>query len=54
MITIVCAWCKKVLGVKCPEASDAVSHGVCQECYKGLLEQTGSVPVTPERSQATG
>ena len=32
MMTIICAWCREVLGTKHPEAPDGVSHGMCPAC----------------------
>ena len=29
---IICAWCKKVIGIKEPLENEAETHGVCEEC----------------------
>lgn len=36
---IVCAWCQKDLGEKEPTADPSVSHGICEECSKEMLEE---------------
>ena len=34
-MTIVCAWCRSVLGTK-PGPEDAVTHGICAECRREM------------------
>lgn len=36
---VICAWCKKDLGVKEPLEDKAVSHGMCPECVELTLEE---------------
>jgi hypothetical protein len=37
---IVCAWCKKDLGVKLsPGQDDDTSHGICVECQQAQLAE---------------
>lgn len=41
MMTVVCAWCKKVIEIK--EGPDVITHGVCKKCKEAqlkLIEQT--------------
>ena len=38
-ITVVCAWCGKHLGTKPGDAFLPVSHSICSDCARKLLEQ---------------
>ena len=31
---IVCAWCKKDMGIKKGGKKEEISHGICKECYE--------------------
>ncbi len=32
-----CAWCRRVIGEVPPLQDDSVTHGLCPECFAGLL-----------------
>lgn len=38
-MTIICAWCKKVLGVKPPLENTDETHGVCKDCETALKKK---------------
>ncbi len=40
--TIICAWCKKILGTS--DEFEGVSHSICPTCKKRELEKFGIVP----------
>jgi hypothetical protein len=40
-----CAWCQRPLGESAPLGDKSVTHGVCQECERMLLDQC-RVPVS--------
>jgi len=41
MIRVVCCYCKKQVRTK-PSDTDAVSHGVCEQCLPLMVRELGS------------
>ena len=35
---VICSWCDKDLGEKEPLADTRVSHGMCEDCRKKIME----------------
>ena len=35
---VICSWCDKDLGEKEPLADTRVSHGICEDCRKKIME----------------
>jgi hypothetical protein len=40
-----CAWCCRVLGLIPPLEDQSVTHGVCPECNRKLLEAQEAAPL---------
>ncbi len=41
ILTVECAWCKKVIGEKEDDGQTGITHGICPECSaKFLSEET--------------
>jgi DNA-directed RNA polymerase subunit RPC12/RpoP len=38
-----CAWCKKDMGVKPPLNLLIVTHGICEDCERRILEKHAEV-----------
>lgn len=36
-MTIICSWCKKVLGEKPPRSDASITHSICAQCQKKLM-----------------
>jgi len=43
-MTVVCAWCKKSMGVKPPLNLTIVTHGICEDCERRILEKHKGAP----------
>jgi hypothetical protein len=37
-MTLMCAWCKKILLQTKTESDEGISHGICKDCMKELKE----------------
>ncbi len=38
-ITVVCAWCKAFMYKKDGQGQSGTSHGMCEKCYKKMMDQ---------------
>jgi hypothetical protein len=36
---VICAWCNKQIGFKVWDTPDAITHGICRLCKKGLFNK---------------
>jgi len=36
---VICAWCKRALGMKEPMEDERITHGICLECQVKLLSE---------------
>ena len=43
-MTVVCAWCKKDMGMKPPYNLLIVTHGICKDCERRILEKHKEAP----------
>ncbi|WP_435549740.1 hypothetical protein [Desulfobacterium sp. N47] len=41
-VQIVCAWCKKPMGIKPGDSDLPISHGICPECANKLRSETNT------------
>lgn len=42
---VMCSWCKERLGQKEPFESDAITHGICQQCQQKELAKLNHITV---------
>lgn len=42
-MTVICAWCGKILGEKPPHEDKSVTHSICKECIPHVLEEAASI-----------
>jgi len=47
-----CAWCCRVLGLIPPLEDDSVTHGLCPECHRKLLDTQQAGLLQPNRQDS--
>ena len=45
VMRIICAWCKKDMGLRADPDDQRTSHGICQSCRKHLEASTEGIPL---------
>jgi hypothetical protein len=47
-ITIICAWCERIIGYKSYNSrDDIVSHGICPDCKDKITKEASGNPLIP-------
>jgi hypothetical protein len=44
---VICAWCRESQGEKEPLSNPAITHGMCDKCFKGLADEVAHVTLPP-------
>jgi hypothetical protein len=47
-MTVICAWCRRLMGEKPPYPDLRVSHSICEECYITFLRKEHESARKPE------
>ena len=48
---VICSWCGKDLGEKEPFVDNRVSHGICEDCRKKIMEGMKREPLGEHHSE---
>ena len=44
-VIVICAWCKRVLGMKEPVEDERITHGICSECQLKLIREAKNLKI---------